>query len=93
MNPSTSPSALPAAIGRGIGFLFVVASGLLTAFMSQASSPDYKALFWSLVPLAAIHFAAVAIYFFRIHSWHRWLALAIGLLAAFAVTEMALRVL
>ena len=45
------------------------------------------------MPLAAIHFVAVAIYFLRVDRWHRWLALAIGALAGVAVTELALRVL
>jgi hypothetical protein len=82
-----------AAIIRGGGFLFVVGSGLLTAFLSQASSSDYRALFWNLLPFAAVHFVAVAVYFLRVHRWHRWLALGVGLFSGVAVAEMALRVL
>lgn len=93
MSVSTSSTNFFSAVKRGVALYFVVASGLLTAFISQASSPDYSALFRSMMPLAAIHFVAVAIYFLRVDRWHRWLALAIGALAGVGVTELALRVL
>ena len=93
MSQSTPQSTMLPTVARGGGFIFIVASGLLTAFVSQASSPDYRALLWSLAPFAAVHFVSVAIYFLRVHRWHRWLALAIGTLAGFGFVEMALRVL
>ena len=80
-------------MARALGFAFVVCSGLYTAMLTQASSSDYRALFWSITPLALVHFAAVALYFIRVHRWHRWLVVAVGGFTAVALSEMALRVI
>ena len=92
MSKSTLPETTVALIARGVGFLLIVVTGALTAFGSQASSADYRKLFWSIAPIAAIHFVAVAVYFQRVRDLDRWIALAIGALAAVSFGEMAVRI-
>ena len=93
MSRSTFSRSLFALIGRGVGFLFIVTTGLFTALWCQASSSDYRKLFWTVAPIAAIHFLAVAIYFQRVRDLDRWVVLAFGGLAAASFGEMALRIL
>ena len=92
MSDSTLPNPIAGALTRGIALFAIVGTGLLTAFMSQASSPDYRRLFWSILPFALFHLCLVVGYFIRVRRWHRWLALGIGLLAGLAFAEMTLRV-
>ncbi len=93
MSQSTSPKAILVPIARGIGFLLITVTGLFTAFVCQASSPDYRELFWTVAPVAVIHFIAVGIYFRLVSDGDRWVAVAIGGFAAASFGEMALRVL
>ena len=73
-------------------FVLVFLSGLLTAFVSQASSPDYRRLFWSVLPVAVFHFALALVYFLRVRHWTRWGALGLAIVALGFVGEMTLRV-
>ena len=78
---------------RVAALVLIGASGYLTAFLSQASSPNYKGLFWWLAPFASFHFVVVAVYFWWTRDWSRWLALAVCVVALFNFGEPALRVL
>ena len=69
-----------------------VASGALTIFLTQASSPDYRKLFWSVVPFAGFHLLAAGFYFLRVHCWCRWIVAAAAATVSFFLGEMALRV-
>ena len=92
MSDSTPPNPIAGAVIRVVVLFAIAVTGLLTAFMSQASSPDYRALFWKILPFALFHFGLVIGYFTRVHRWHRWLAIGFGALAALGFAEMALRV-
>jgi hypothetical protein len=70
----------------------VFVSGLLTAFISQGSSPDYRALFWSLLPVAIFHFLLTVVYFLRVRHWTRWGALGLALITVGFFGEMTMRV-
>ena len=69
----------------------VVFSGLLVAFVSQASSPDYRRLFWGVFPVALVHFGFVALYLTCVRGWCRWGAAVIGFIAGCSFLELALR--
>ena len=77
---------------RGLGLAGVLASGFLTAFLAQASSPDYHRMFWSILPLACLHLFAAAVYFRSVRHWHRWVVFAVAVIAAFSFAEMAVRI-
>ena len=72
--------------------VLVFLSGLFTAFVSQASSLDYRRLFWSILPVAASHFALAGVYFLRVRHWTRWAALGLAIIALSFLGEMTLRV-
>ncbi len=74
------------------GVLIVaVLLGIYTAFYSQASSPDYRRFFWSLLPVALIHFTLALGYFFRVHHWTRWVSLCVAIIVVVFYGEMTLR--
>jgi|GEM_PF-2691034 len=85
--PGTRPVLL--AIG-----LFTVAAitGLMVAFLSQASSPNYRNLFWSLLPFAFIHLATIAVYLRFVRHWTRWILCVVAGIAVFGTLELAVRV-
>ena len=88
------PSLKPMMFGfvRGGALVLVLLSGVLTVFVSQVSSPDYRRLFWSIVPVAALHFIFALIYFLRVHHWTRWGALSLAIIALGFFSEMIVRV-
>jgi hypothetical protein len=93
MPPLTFTSNRFQSFFRVASLVVIGCSGYLTAFGSQASSPNYKGLFWSLAPYASFQFVAVAVYFWKTRDWSRWLALAVCVVALFSFGELALRVL
>ena len=75
------------------GVLIVaVLLGFYTAFISQASSPDYRRLFWSILPVALVHFILAFGYFFRMRHWTRWVDLGVAIVVMASFGEMILRV-
>jgi hypothetical protein len=51
---------------RAGALLVIFLSGVCTAFVCQASSPDYRALFWFILPVALFHLALVVVYFGKV---------------------------
>lgn len=75
------------------GVLIVaVVLGLFTAFISQASSPNYRRLFWSILPYALVQTTLALGYFFRVRHWTRWLCLCVVIVVVAFYGEMACRV-
>jgi len=75
------------------GMLVVaVLLGFYTAFISQASSSDYRRLFWSILPIALLHFSLAFGYFFRVRHWTRWVSLCVAIVVMASYGEMTLRV-
>ena len=66
--------------------------GLYTAFVSQASSPDYRRLFWCILPVALAHFTLALGYAFRVRHWTRWISLCVAIVVMTYYGEMTLRV-
>jgi hypothetical protein len=76
-----------------LGALVVVMlSGFLIAFLSQASSPDYRRIFWMILPIALVHLALSFGYSFRVRHWTRWLILCVAIIAMASYGEMTVRV-
>jgi len=92
MNQFTSFKPLSVAFLQSGALVLVLLSGAYTAFVSQASSPDYRRLFWNILPIALIHFALVIVYFLRVRHWTRWAALSVAIVALGFLSEMTLRV-
>jgi hypothetical protein len=65
---------------------------LVTLFMSQASSTDYRVLFWSVLPFATTHLALVVLIFVQNHDWKRWLLACFSAPALLSFLEMTCRV-
>jgi hypothetical protein len=65
---------------------------LLTAFLSQGSSPDYRRLFWFILLVFLVHAVTVALYFFLVRHWSRLVLGIITVLAIWGVSECAFRV-
>jgi hypothetical protein len=76
------------------GALFTISAitGFLTAFLSQASSPDYQRLFWSVLPLFCLHLVTALIYFVLVRHWSRWIICIVAAIAVSGFSECALRV-
>lgn len=77
---------------RAGALVLVFLSGLFTAFVSQASSPDYRRLIWSILPVAGFHLALALIYVLRVRHWTRWGALGLAIITMAFFGEMTLRV-
>lgn len=73
-------------------FTLAVFFGFITGFLSQASSPDYHQLFWSILPIAISQpFLAIG-YFLCSRHWTRWIVVGITLVALAFFSEMNSRV-
>jgi hypothetical protein len=81
-----------AAFTRGLGFFTVALTGAIVAFYSQAASPDYRGLWWMMLPYAVAHVAALAVYVARVPRLSRWLAVLIGAVAIQSFADLSLRV-
>ncbi|MHA3770330.1 hypothetical protein ACXR0O_02200 [Verrucomicrobiota bacterium sgz303538] len=91
MAESSQPIAARSS-GYGAVLAVVVASGIFTIFLTQASSPDYRKLFWNVVPFAVFHLLAAGIYFLLVHHWYRWIAFVVAAAVSLFLGEMVLRV-
>lgn len=56
---------------KALLFGTLLLSGFWTLFASRASSPDYKALFWNILPFAVVHATLAAFLFYRVNKWRR----------------------
>ena len=74
-------------------FVVVFISGILTAFTSQAASPNYYQLFVSIVPVAAVHFLLSFVLSMKTTRWTRRIIIGFSSVVFLFFAEMALRVL
>lgn len=63
-----------------------------TLCMSQVSSPDYRGLFWGVLPVAALHTAAAAFLFTRANKGQRACLAAFSSLALLSFLDLTTRV-
>lgn len=73
---------------RVVALGFVLLSGIFTAFVSQTSSPDYQHLYWSILPVAAVHLSLSGVYVARVRHWTRFIALVVAVVTLGFLTEM-----
>lgn len=73
---------------RRLAWGILVFTWFVTLFMSQASSPNYQALFWGLVPFATTHFTLTVYFFTRTHGCKRWLLVCFTTPALLSFFEM-----
>lgn len=72
----------------------VIISSLITLFLTQASSPDYTALFYNMaLPTFIIHLILVALAFFYAKKNEKIMIIVFVVIASFGIFEMGLRVL
>lgn len=70
----------------------VVCWGLyLAAFVSQASSPDYRGLLHFVTPLTIIMISAGCLFTALVRTWDRWIPVPFILLAAWDYRELFVR--
>lgn len=79
-------------MSKALLYGLLLLSGFWTLFASRASSPDYKALFWQILPFAAVH-AALAVYLIK-HAqfWSKCCLVVFSYLALLSFLELTLRV-
>ena len=92
MSQITSPKALTTIFVQTGVLIVAVLLGIYITLYSQASSPDYRRFFWSLLPVTLIHFTLAFGYFFRVRHWTRWLSLSTVIVVVAFYGEMTLRV-
>jgi hypothetical protein len=74
-----------------VGVLAIVGTGALVGYSSQASSPDYRALWWMILPDAIAHTVAAVCYFVWVLNWSRWLVAVVAGIAMLSYLEFTLR--
>jgi hypothetical protein len=77
---------------RGLGFFAVVLTGAFVTFYSQASSPNYRNLWWLVFPFIVVHVVMLTLFIVRVPHFSRWLAALIGGVAVLSFVELSLRV-
>jgi hypothetical protein len=92
MSYISSPRHLAITLMRSGVLIVTVLLGIYTAFISQASSPDYRRLFWSLSPVAIVHLSFALGYFFWVRHWTRWVSSSVAIVVMAFYGEMTLRV-
>jgi hypothetical protein len=77
---------------KSLAFAILLFSGLATLFVSHASSPDYRALFWAVLPFAALHSALTVYFSTRAPLWGKCCLAVFSSLALLSFLELTLRV-
>jgi len=77
---------------KSLAFGILHFSGFWTLFASHASSPDYRALFWGLLPFAVVHAALAAYFFIHASVWGKGCLLLCSSLALLSFLDLTMRV-
>ena len=77
---------------KSLAFGILLFSGSVILFMSHASTPDYRALFWSLLPFAAVHVALAVFFFMHASVWGKGCLAACCFLALLSFLDLTTRV-
>jgi hypothetical protein len=70
----------------------IACGGLIVVLVSQASSPDYRALWWSCLPCAIAFLVADLGFGFLVKAPIRWVSVLILAMASLSFAEFTLRV-
>ena len=63
---------------------------IVTVFTSRAPSPDYRVLFWCVLPIAMLYLALVVLLYKHAPIWGRWSLVVLSSLAFQSFLELAL---
>ena len=77
---------------QGLWFAATVLLGVGVAFYSQAASPNYRALFSGVAPVAIVQAVSAILYAWRVRSFSRWVILVVSTISLVSVGELATRV-
>jgi hypothetical protein len=86
-NPDPIRPVLQAAL-----FILLFLTGSFTFLSAHVSSPDYRGLFWSVLPLAIIHLIATVSYMLWVPNWTRWLTAAFAIFSLGSYLMFAVRI-
>jgi hypothetical protein len=73
---------------RRLALLGVLLSGAFIALSSSAASPDYRSLWWAILPAALLHVYMALRYASVVHGWTRWFAILFAILALSSFVEL-----
>jgi len=76
---------------KSLAFGILLFSGFWTLFASHASSPDYRALFWSVLPFAVVHVALAVFFFKHASAWGKGCLAAYCCLALLSFLDLTTR--
>lgn len=83
-------------LGRPLIQFVLIASalwtGLLTAFLSQVSCPDYRRLFWYVSLCGLVNLITIALVLKFTDGWTRWVYQLVRFAALLGLGELAVRV-
>jgi|GEM_PF-1242026 len=77
---------------KSLAFGILLFSGFWTLFASHASSPDYRALFWGLLPFALVHVALAVFFFMHASVWGKGCLGVCSSLALLSFLDLTTRV-
>lgn len=77
---------------KSLAFGILLFSGLVVLFVSHASSPDYRALFWSVLPFAVVHVALAVRFFLHASAWGKASLAVLSSLALLSFLDLSMRV-
>ncbi len=81
-----------AALLQPLAFGILLFSWFATGFMSHASSPDYRALFWSVLPIAVVHVVLAVYFFMHAPVWGKGCLAVFSSLALLSFLDLTTRV-
>jgi hypothetical protein len=77
---------------KNLAFVILLFSGLVILFMSLASTPDYRALFWSVLPFALVHMALAVFFFMHASAWEKGFLVVFSSLALISFIDLTMRI-
>ncbi len=77
---------------KSLAFGLLLVSGFWTLFASHASSPDYRALFWSVLPFALVHVALAVFFFMHASAWEKGCLVVFSSLALLSFIDLTMRI-
>jgi len=92
MNPFASLKPFLKEAGRDFFAMIAVLPGGMSIALTQASSPNYRRLFWDCLMLGAANLLLSLVFFLKVRRWERWLIALISFLNVCFLFEMTLHV-
>lgn len=77
---------------KSLAFAVLLFSGSVILILSHASTPDYRALFWSLLPFALVHVALALFFFMHASAWEKGCLLVFSSLALLSFIDLTMRI-